>query len=253
MTVGDADRAGQGAPLAERRWPAISGGALILPLGATEQHGPHLPLGTDADVAQAVARALAAGEDPAPAPARLLAPAIPYGASGEHADFPGTLSLGTAVLTELLVELGRSALRWAERVCIVNGHGGNVEALAAAVPRLRREGRDVAWLPCGSARIPGDAHAGRAETSLMLHLHPDRVAAGLAEAGDARPMRELLPELRARGVRAVSSNGVLGDPSGASADEGRARFAAVLAEAEERLRAWAPRDTDGMLALRDAV
>jgi mycofactocin precursor peptide peptidase len=83
---------------------------------------------------------------------------------------------------------------------------------------LRREGRDVAWFPCG---VPGsDAHAGRAETSLMLHVEPLGVLADRAVAGVTDPLERLLPRLRADGVRAVSPTGVLGDPAGASAAEG---------------------------------
>ena len=118
----------------------------------------------------------------------------------------------------MLVELGRSAGRWAGRLLVVNGHGGNLDALRAAVPLLRREGRDVAWFPCG---VPGgDAHAGRTETSLVLHVEPVAVRVDLAEPGEISPIAELLPRLRSGGVVAVSPNGVLGDPAGASAGEG---------------------------------
>jgi creatinine amidohydrolase len=158
-------------------------------------------------------------EDVVPALAgAVLAPALAYGASGEHEDFPGTISIGTAALGALLVEYGRSAGRWAGRLLVVNGHGGNLEALRTAVPVLRSEGRDVAWFPCG---VPGgDAHAGRTETSLMLHVEPAAVREALAAAGETTPIGELLPLLRAEGVRAVSPDGVLGDPTGAAAAEG---------------------------------
>jgi creatinine amidohydrolase len=153
--------------LAGTVWPDVPDSPLlVVPLGSLEQHGHHLPLGTDTSVACAVAEAAAGSLDGA-----LLAPALAYGASGEHEGFPGTISIGTEALTGLLVEYGRSAGRWAGRVLVVNGHGGNLAALRAAVPLLRWEGRDVAWFPCG---VPGgDAHAGRTETSLMLHVEPD--------------------------------------------------------------------------------
>ena len=138
---------------------------LVVPLGAVEQHGPHLPLTTDTAVATAAAEAATGLVEGA-----LLAPALAYGASGEHEGFPGTISLGTEALTGLLVEYARSACRWAGRVLVVNGHGGNLDALRSAVPLVRGEGRDVAWFPCGFA--DGDAHAGRTETSLMLHVEP---------------------------------------------------------------------------------
>lgn len=200
--------------LAATAWPDLGEGVLlVVPLGSVEQHGPHLPLTTDTAVATAVATDAAGLLDGA-----LLAPALAYGASGEHEDFPGTISLGTEALTGLLVEYGRSACRWAARVLLVNGHGGNLDALRAAGAVLRREGRDVAWYPCG---LPGaDAHAGRTETALMLHVEPGSVRADRSVPGVTTPIGELLPRLRAEGVRAVSPTGVLGDPSGASAVEG---------------------------------
>ena len=201
--------------LTDATWPDLHGRAplVVVPLGSIEQHGRHLPMATDTVVAQAVAEDVVPVLDGA-----VLAPALAYGASGEHEDFPGTISIGTAALTALLVEYGRSVGRWAGRLLVVNGHGGNLEALRTAVPRLRAEQRDVAWFPCG---VPGaDAHAGRTETSLMLHVEPDGVRQALAAAGNTTPIGELLPRLRAEGVRAVSPDGVLGDPAGASAQEG---------------------------------
>jgi creatinine amidohydrolase len=148
-----------------------------------------------------------------------LVPPLPIGASGEHADFPGTLSIGTDALASCLIELGRHAsLHW-PALLLVNGHGGNLAAVQTAVGRLRDEGRDCAsW----HAALPdGDSHAGRSETSIMLALAPDAVRLDAAERGDVRPLPSILPLLRAHGVRAVSANGVLGDPAGASAAEGR--------------------------------
>ncbi|HST65927.1 MAG TPA: mycofactocin biosynthesis peptidyl-dipeptidase MftE, partial [Mycobacteriales bacterium] len=150
---------------------------LAVPVGSTEQHGPHLPLSTDTDVAVALARGLAARR-----PGVVVAPALPYGSSGEHAGFAGTLSIGAAATELVLVELGRSALPASfARLLLVSAHGGNAGPVTAAVRLLRSEGRDVrAWSP----RWDGDAHAGRTETSVQLALAPDRVRAGPAAAGD---------------------------------------------------------------------
>ena len=208
-------------PLAGAVWPEIAALPLVVvPLGSLEQHGHHLPLGTDTAVAVAVAQAATPRLDGA-----LLAPALAYGASGEHEGFPGTISLGTEALTVLLVEYGRSACRWAGRALIVNGHGGNLDALRAAGTLLRSEGRDVAWFPCA---IPdGDAHAGRTETALMLHVEPEWIRTDRAVAGVTEPIASLLPRLRAHGVRTVSPTGVLGDPTGATAEEGAASLAVL--------------------------
>src|SRR6516165_984356 len=106
--------------------------SIMVPLGSTEQHGPHLPLDTDTRIATAVARGAATRLEQE----WLVAPAIPYGASGEHQSFAGTISIGTEALTMMLVEYGRSAACWARRLVFVNGHGGNVDALSRAVSRL---------------------------------------------------------------------------------------------------------------------
>lgn len=168
---------------------AAAGAILAVAVGATEQHGPHLPLSTDTDVAAVLCARLAAVR-----PDVLVGPAIPYGASGEHAGFPGTLSIGQAALELLIVELCRSATETFDRILLVNWHGGNIEPLRRAKDLLRSESRDVrVYLP----RFDGDAHAGRSETALQLALAPDRVRDDLAAAGDTRPLAELLPLLRA--------------------------------------------------------
>jgi creatinine amidohydrolase len=146
------------------------------------------------------------------------------------------VSIGTEALTGLLVEYGRSACRWAGRVLVVNGHGGNLDALRSAVPLLRAEGRDVAWFPCGVAG--GDAHAGRTETSLMLHVEPEGVLGERAVAGETTPIGDLLPRLRSEGVRGVSPTGVLGNPAGASAEEGAALLAGLVDRLVAAARAW---------------
>ena len=152
------------ARLASRTWQE-AGGIMVVPLGSTEQHGPHLPLDVDARIATAVADDLVArwratGRD------ACAAPVVSFGASGEHAGFAGTVSIGTEVLRAMIIEIGRSASEWTERLVFVNGHGGNVDAVSSAVRVLGDEGRDAQWLPCevGGA----DPHAGRAETSGRL-------------------------------------------------------------------------------------
>ena len=218
--------------------------SLLVPLGSTEQHGPHLPLDTDTRIATAVARGAGArlGHD------WLVAPAIAYGASGEHQDFAGTISIGTEALTLLLMEYGRSAACWAARLVFVNGHGGNADALTRAVSRLRAEGRDVGWCPCTAVggSSPADAHAGHTETSVLLHLSPDDVSTERWLAGNRAPLRELLPAMRRGGVAAVSPVGVLGDPTTATAGEGERIFDEMVDKCVNRVARWSP-GPDGML------
>ncbi|TQJ37895.1 mycofactocin biosynthesis peptidyl-dipeptidase MftE (plasmid) [Streptomyces sp. NBC_00080] len=223
--------------LSDSVWPAVpTGGLVLVPVGSTEQHGPHLPLDTDTVIAHAVARRCADALPTGACGPLSVAPPLAYGASGEHADFPGTVSIGHEALRAVIVELVRSLSLWAGRVVFVNGHGGNTATLDGALGQLRAEGHDVAWTGC---EVPGgDAHAGRTETSLMLHLTPERVRPDAAVAGDTRPLAVLLPELMARGVRAVSPSGVIGDPAGASAGEGRRAMDAMASAAVRRIDAW---------------
>ncbi|MEZ0362503.1 mycofactocin biosynthesis peptidyl-dipeptidase MftE [Mycobacterium sp. pUA109] len=223
--------------------------ALLVPVGSTEQHGPHLPLDTDTRIAVAVAQSVSArlaGGPAAPTPRRqwLVAPAVAYGASGEHQSFPGTVSIGTEALTTLLLEYGRSASCWSPRLVFVNGHGGNVAALRSAVSLLRAEGRDAGWCPCTVAGA--DAHAGHTETSILLHISPGEVRTDRWRPGNSAPLPELIPSMRRGGVAAVSEVGVLGDPTTATVDEGERLFAEMVVGCARRISGWAP-GADGML------
>lgn len=222
------------AALSDLTWPDAARGAasavLAVPVGATEQHGPHLPLSTDTDIAVALTDGLARAR-----PHVVVAPAIAYGSSGEHAGFEGTVSIGQQAIELLLVELARSALASFPRVLLVCAHGGNARPLRRAERRLRDERRNVrAWMP----RWSGDAHAGRAETSLMLAIAPERVRLDRAAPGATAPIDELMESLVAEGVRAVSANGVLGHPGGASAAEGRALLATQIDRLTEAVDRW---------------
>ena len=208
--------------LGDLTWTDLDGRAplLLVPVGSLEQHGPHLPLDTDTRIACAVADGAAARSDHV-----VVAPAIAIGASGEHADFPGTLSIGTEAMRSVLLEVGRSADRFSG-VVFVNGHGGNRDALDDAVRILVAEGRSVrSWSPS----IPGgDAHAGLTETSLLLAIAPELVRLDRAEPGATASLRELAAALRDEGVRAVAPNGVLGDPTGATAAAGAAMLETLI-------------------------
>jgi mycofactocin precursor peptide peptidase len=226
------------ALLSQLTWQDVDAGSLLLavPLGSTEQHGPHLPLETDTVLACALAERLAAARRDV-----VVAPALPYGSSGEHSGFPGTISIGQAALELAVVELVRSADAF-PGVVLVSAHGGNAEPLARAVTALQGEGRRVlAWAPRPPAVPNGerwDAHAGYAETSMLLALDPTRVRLDRAAAGATKPIERLLPALRSSGVAAVSPTGVLGDPRGASAEEGAALLNALAADLAGAVARW---------------
>ncbi|MBV9661815.1 MAG: mycofactocin biosynthesis peptidyl-dipeptidase MftE [Acidimicrobiales bacterium] len=222
--------------MAALAWPDVAsrsaGSVLAVPVGSTEQHGPHLPLSTDTDIALALSERLAAAR-----PEVLVAPPVSYGSSGEHAGFAGTLSIGAEALEAVLVELGRSAEGFGG-VLFVSTHGGNARPVRRAVGVLVSEGRQVAaWSP-----PPGvDAHAGFTETSVMMAAAPSLVRSEAAEPGCLEPLDALMPALVASGLGAVSANGVLGDPRRASEaagaqllDEWAADLVSALGVARER-------------------
>lgn len=222
--------------LADLCWPAAAeraGQALLaVPLGATEQHGPHLPLSTDTEIARACAAGLAGLRGDV-----LVAPALEYGSSGEHQEFPGTVSIGQRALELVLVELVRSARTAFPRVVLVNGHGGNTGPLGRATRRLGAEGHDVlAW----SASWHGDAHAGLEETSLLLQLRPGAVGAPVA--GTLAPLAELAADLQAGRFRQVAPSGVLGDARGATAERGYELLRLLVADLAAAVGARWPAD-----------
>jgi mycofactocin system creatininase family protein len=219
--------------LARLTWPEAeqrSDSIVAVPLGSFEQHGPHLPLDTDSRIASAVAQAVVEVDE-----TLILGPVVALGASGEHDGFPGTLSVGVVVVRDTIVELVRSADHFAG-VVLVNAHGGNRQPIAAAVELLESEGRRVLATSCRAQQA--DAHAGFTETSLMLHLDPSAVHVDLIEPGDPRPWSEIASDLVASGVASVSSNGVLGDPTGATADAGAAIFDEMVRAVLDDLEGW---------------
>lgn len=167
---------------------------VVLPLGATEQHGPHLPLSVDSDLIGAVAaRAL---DHLTPEQSVLILPALAVTKSDEHNAFPGTLSLSAQTLLATLRDIGASVARaGVERLVFFNGHGGNTAVLQIAARDLRHQGLIVASCSWGSftdwrahynaAEWALDIHAGDSETSAMLALRPERV--DMTRAEDFRP------------------------------------------------------------------
>ena len=201
-------------------WPEVPRNAcVVIPVGSFEQHGPHLPLDTDTQIAAHLCTIAAHGINPV-----VIAPPLSITASGEHAGFPGTMSIGTEALTTVIVELVRSC-DWAMGVILVHGHGGNLAAVQRATTLLHSEQRNIAsWWP----RIQGaDAHAGHTETSLMLAINPQLVRLEKLDIGNVQPMSELQHDLQTQGVKAVSENGILGNASTATAEHGEEMLAAL--------------------------
>lgn len=213
-----------------------SGSLLLVPLGSCEQHGPHLPVDTDQRIANWLCDQLGASLSYV-----VIAPPITISASGEHQGFAGTLSIGAAVLESVVIELVRSALPAPgegpfDAVLFVNGHGGNIAAVNAAVTQLGSESRSVAvWNPQVAG---GDSHAGRTETSMLMYFDPSCVRTEQLQAGSTERWREIGPRVIAEGLAAVTPNGVLGDPRDATAEEGAEVCAALLQSLTEFVADW---------------
>lgn len=219
--------------------------AVLVPVGAVEQHGPHLPLGVDAWLAGRVALAVAQGDD-----AVRVAEPLAYGSSEHHRAFAGTMSLSPATLSAVLCEL--CAGLWADGALpvIVNGHGGNRATIGVAIATLGRAdvvsaGFSYFDLIAAEAAdiLPdvahGTGHACALETSLMLHLYAetvrqDRIPAGTTPDGWPDPhLYAPSPVTVWRRFGAINPTGVIGTPSQASAEAGRRLFDAAVARGRE--------------------
>ncbi|EYT58598.1 creatinine amidohydrolase [Dietzia sp. UCD-THP] len=237
----------------------------VIPAGAIEPHGPHLPLATDLIVAEAVAsRAVeeAAGVD------AWLMPALGYTKSDEHSSFPGAMWITADTLLSQVRELG-SALRASgfRRVLFVNCHGGNSALLEVALRELRRRSGLQTFLYAGKA-MPGPSelgmgiHAGWAETSMMLHLRPDLVDMSVAEArvptalAGCRHIGFTGPVKFGWLADDLSDTGVIGDPTGADPDTGArlvADHVATVVGALGEIAAFDPARFDPARGIPDAV
>ena len=240
--------------LAEATWTDVrdsTAGLAVLPVGSTEQHGPHAPLGTDAVHAEDVA---AAGAERHGASV-VVAPTVPVGVSEEHRAFDGTLWVSPDTLRAYVRETVASlASHGLDRVVVVNGHGGNVAALREATARLTRDGTAYAvpftWFDAvDPADLAGEpvamGHGGPVETALLRHTHPDLVReerTATAGEGAADGWGEWVAGVNlAYDTAEFTDNGVVGDPAEGSADLGAALYdaaaaalASVLAAVEER-------------------
>jgi len=214
---------------------------VLIPLGALEQHGPHLPLDTDSVIAEAVADRVAqrAGEC-------VVSPSIPVGASSHHLAFPGTASLSEKTLQSVLMEVVQTLLGHGFRgAYLVTGHAGNVGAMAAAMAELDPADRsrvvsfddwpaqrDAVHL-VAEARLDLDrelvgTHGGHFETSIMLAIAPDQVDMASAVVGHVGPAISASAKLRSEGMAALSPVGIIGDPRGATTEAGELYLDALV-------------------------
>lgn len=216
----------------------------IIPTGSCEQHGPHMSLATDIEVADGFARRLAddLGDD------ALLCPRLPYGVSEHHMGFPGTLTLTAESFIAVLTDILQSLRHWGiQRVLIVNGHGGNVESLSIVSRKARRNAGmvvgSVMWSQLAAEAIAERTnsrrygHACEIETSVALVLAPEVVFADrIEEPQPACPEDPLTDPPGGVADRAIwfhewTRNGSLGDPRRSSEDLGRAVVEAAYGRA----------------------
>lgn len=213
---------------------------VIMPVGAVEQHGPHLPTGTDSLVVGAVVRAAVDGAASRSPRDLIEAPSLTMGASDHHLPFGGTLSLTAEVMTAALLDLARSvAGSGGTRLLFVNGHGGNRGPChTAAMAASTRHEISVGYLdywellpPISGVNVPG--HAGAFETSLVMHLRPD-LATPLARP-DPPPTPSVPDVVLHRQLSWAEFDGHTDDPAGADAPAGRDWYEHIVANLAERI------------------
>jgi creatinine amidohydrolase/Fe(II)-dependent formamide hydrolase-like protein len=214
----------------------------ILPVGALEQHGPHLPLDTDSFDAEYLANQVAgACSEPKP----LVLPLIPYGVSYHHDGFKGTVSINNDTLSKLVYEIGMSlAKNGIKKIVIINGHGGNSPSLNFAAQMINRDARIFISVDSGETsdvdiyqmvETPNDVHAGEFETSTALAIRPDLVKLSLAKKSVPEFSSRYLNFTSKRGIswyaytERISENGTMGDPTKANAEKGKKMWQIMVA------------------------
>ncbi|MCF8062035.1 MAG: creatininase family protein [Deltaproteobacteria bacterium] len=226
-------------PEAETRFREVD--VALLPVGAIEQHGPHLPLDTDAFDADYLARAVARGcTDPKP----LVLPLVSYGVSYHHADFPGTIGVTPETLSQIAYDIGMAAARnGVTKLVIINGHGGNGPALQFAAQKINRDAHIFTCVDTGEtsdpdinalAETPNDVHAGEIETSTTLAVRPEGVRMDRASRFVPEFSSRYLDFTSKRSVdwyaytSRLSITGVLGDPTRATREKGERMWALMI-------------------------
>lgn len=224
--------------LETKTWPEvraeIDGGrdTVVVPFGAVEQHGPHLPAGTDAIFGDEIGVLVAERLD------AFLAPTVRVGCSSHHLAFAGTLSVEDETFYRVAGDIARSlAAHGFRRIILLPTHGGNFRPLGEAVRRMGAlDGVRVITFPdvslllnailpvaatLGITPTEGGVHAGEWETSMMLVFRPELVRMEKAEAGYTGDLMAGVQRFFAEGVDSIATNGVFGDPRRASAEAGR--------------------------------
>jgi creatinine amidohydrolase len=229
------------AALTSAELQARSERLVVVPVGAIEQHGPHLPLDTDTLLASAVAEAIVART-----PGTLLGPTLELGCSSHHSSFAGTLSLRAETFVGIVVDVCRSLARAGLTVVLLNAHGGNRAQLDVALTELSLEGirayaftywqllEDVVVDELREEGRNACGHACALETSLMQHVHAERVRTSEIPPGGTPPTwpdPHMFSRDAVRVVRPfdeISPDGVIGRPSLATAELGRQLFDAAV-------------------------
>jgi creatinine amidohydrolase/Fe(II)-dependent formamide hydrolase-like protein len=227
-------------PEAEERFKEVD--IALLPVGSIEQHGPHLPMDTDAVDAEYLARQVAeACSDPKP----LVLPLIPYGVSYEHSDFKGTIGVSNNSLAQLVYDIGISVAKCGiNKLIIINGHGGNTPALNYAAQMINRDARIFICVDSGETsdvdiykiiETPNDIHAGEIETSTSWAIRPHLVRTDKVSKHIPRFKSGYMDLTSKRFVtwyghtKKISKTGVIGDPTKASAEKGEKIWQIMIA------------------------
>jgi len=228
----------------ENTWQEIRDAGVdtaVIPFGSIEQHGPHLPIGTDWVIAQSLGQRLAEELD------ALLLPAMPYGNSREHMAFPGTITLRPGTLAAVLEDIVDSLRSHGiHKIVVLSTHGGNwilkptLREINYQYPELK-----IVWangvVPERGDLPPEEIHAGKSETSTMLHLRPDLVKGDLSALDNPGTVgQEFLDYV---GLDKTTRTGIWGVPSQASPDAGRERLRTSARRQAEYVR-WVFRKLD---------
>ncbi len=218
-------------------WPEVKAGlengrdTVVMAFGATEQHGPHMPLATDALIGDHLARLVAERLD------AFVAPTVRVGCSEHHLAFPGTLSVSEETFHRMVGDLVSSLARGGfRRIVLIPTHGGNFGPLARALEQIGGvEGVEIRALTDLSALLAiaqqgvdeygvplaeGGLHAGEWETSMLMSIHPELVRLERGQPGYTGDMESAVGAIFGSGVHSLAPNGVIGDPSQASAEHG---------------------------------